>query len=113
MVEGDDEESLELAAGHMPGTPLAGRPGNMVIAGHRDSVFWPLRSIRKGDRIEVQAEERAVYLVQDTQIVEPDDTRALADSKDAVLTLVTCYPFRHVGPAPKRFVVRARLASPR
>jgi len=24
------------------------------------------------------------------------------------LTLVTCYPFYYVGPAPKRFIVRAR-----
>jgi hypothetical protein len=27
---------------------------------------------------------------------------------DQSLTLVTCYPFYFVGPAPKRFVIRAR-----
>jgi sortase A len=27
------------------------------------------------------------------------------------VTLVTCYPFRYVGSAPQRFIVRAELAS--
>jgi len=31
----------------------------------------------------------------------------LDDSDEAILTLVTCYPFTFVGSAPKRFVVRA------
>jgi len=34
--------------------------------------------------------------------------RVLADSDEAILTLVTCYPFYFVGSAPRRFVVRAR-----
>ena len=38
---------------------------------------------------------------------EPEDTEVLNDSDDAILTLVTCYPFDFVGSAPKRFVVRA------
>jgi sortase A len=28
-----------------------------------------------------------------------------------VLTLVTCYPFYYVGPAPDRFIVRAERVS--
>lgn len=35
-----------------------------------------------------------------------------AQTAEDVLTLVTCYPFYCVGPAPKRFVARARQASP-
>jgi sortase A len=31
----------------------------------------------------------------------------LNGSDDAILTLVTCYPFSFVGPAPQRFIVRA------
>jgi hypothetical protein len=31
----------------------------------------------------------------------------LAGTDDAVLTLITCYPFRVLGRAPDRFVVRA------
>jgi sortase A len=30
----------------------------------------------------------------------------LADTELPTLTLVTCYPFYFLGPAPKRFIVR-------
>ena len=109
MVEGDDDDSLAVAAGHMPGTAMVGRVGNMVIAGHRDSAFWPLRHIKLGDRIQVKGASPSTYVVDQTKIVDPTDTGLLADTQSPVLTLVTCYPFRFVGPAPKRFMVRARL----
>jgi len=41
-------------------------------------------------------------------VVEPRETWVLKDTGDAILTLVTCYPFNYVGPAPQRFIVRAR-----
>ena len=43
------------------------------------------------------------------QVVTPDNTASLQPTKDAVLNLITCYPFRYVGAAPKRFVVHATL----
>ncbi len=109
MVEGDDEESLSLAIGHMKGTAPIGSKGNAVVAGHRDTAFWPLRNIRKGDSILVTTDKKYVYTVEQIQVVNPDDTGALRDADSAMLTLVTCYPFRHMGPAPKRFIVVARL----
>lgn len=109
MVEGDDDESLSLAAGHMKGTAPIGSKGNAVIAGHRDTVFWPLRNIKAGDSIVVSTDKRYIYTVEGTQIVAPDNTDTLQDSQRGVLTLVTCYPFRHIGPSPKRFVVTAKL----
>lgn len=109
MVEGDDEESLSLGAGHMPGTVSFGSNGNTIIAGHRDTVFWPLRQIRAGDTVIVSADKKYIYTVKSTQIVDPENTDALQETKSATLTMITCYPFRHVGPSPKRFVVTARL----
>ncbi len=119
MVEGDDDEALELAAGHMPGSAMAGERGNMIVAGHRDSAFWPLRRLRRGDRIQVEMTKvemtkveltkKAMYRVESLDIVQPENNAALVDTTEPVLTLVTCYPFRHVGPAPQRFVVRASL----
>ena len=41
------------------------------------------------------------------KVVEAEDTQVLNDSDESILTLVTCYPFYFVGPAPKRFIVRA------
>jgi sortase A len=46
--------------------------------------------------------------VDSTKAVKPEETEALEDSDDDILTLVTCYPFNFLGSAPKRFIVRAR-----
>ncbi|MGD0791897.1 MAG: class D sortase [Terriglobales bacterium] len=92
----------------MPGTPLPGQPGNVALAGHRDTFFRALRNIGKGDEITLETLSGLYrYRVDSTKVVDPGETRVLDNSNDAILTLVTCYPFSFVGPAPKRFVVRA------
>jgi sortase A len=44
-------------------------------------------------------------------VVAPDDISVIAPSNDSRLTLITCYPFHFIGPAPKRFVVTAHLVT--
>ncbi|MGE5347356.1 MAG: class D sortase [Acidithiobacillales bacterium] len=106
--EGDDDTTLAVAVGHIPGTARPGELGNMVLAGHRDSFFRALRHIRLHDTIRIRtAGRRYEYLVDSTEVVRAGDTRVLDPTGDAVLTLVTCYPFEYVGHAPNRFIVRA------
>lgn len=108
ILEGVEDSTLRHAVGHIPGTSLLGQPGNIALAAHRDTFFKGLRKIRTNDEImltTVQGKYR--YRVVFTQVVEPQDTKVLDDSKDDMLTLVTCYPFNFVGSAPKRFIVRA------
>jgi len=108
VVEGAGEQELSLAPGHIPGTALPGEPGNVAIAGHRDTFFRPLRFIRKNDTINVTTDHgEDQYRVVSTNIVAPDDIQALYPTSRDTLTLVTCYPFDYVGPAPSRFIVRA------
>jgi sortase A len=84
----------------------------MGLAAHRDTFFRRLGEIRPNDEVRlVTAEGTFDYRVEGTRIVEPRDTWVLAPTEGPVLTLVTCYPFRYVGSAPQRFVVRARLAE--
>ena len=110
ILEGTDARTLRRAVGHIPGTPLPGRQGNVVITGHRDTFFRPLNNIRKDDEITLTTLYGAYrYRVDLTEVVAPEDTDVLADSGDAVLTLVTCYPFYFVSPAPRRFIVRAYM----
>jgi sortase A len=86
----------------------------MAIAGHRDTFFGELGKARRGDRIVlVTPEARHEYVVDATRIAEPTDLSALDDGEHAMLTLITCYPFNWVGPAPKRFIVQARLDASR
>src|SRR5215475_8677851 len=100
VMEGDADSILRLGAGHIPGTPLA-------IAGHRDTFFRPLKDIKLDDTIRFTTPEgSSEYRVVSTKIVRPSDTSVL-DQRDGTLTLITCYPFYYIGPAPKRFVVEA------
>jgi sortase A len=108
ILEGTDDGTLRRGVGHIPGTSLPGQPGNVAIAGHRDTFFRPLRKIRKNDEITLRTLNGSyLYRVDSTQVVEPEDIKVLDDSDEAILTLVTCYPFNFVGSAPKRFIVRA------
>ena len=110
VVEGDDEEKLRLAAGHLSGTAMLGAQGNAVVAGHRDTSFWPLRKIRIGDRVRVRAMKSYEYVVNSIQVVSADDVSVLeGGNRTRTLTLVTCYPFRYFGTAPKRFIVKATI----
>jgi len=108
IMEGTDGRTLRRAVGHIRGTPLPGEQGNVAIAGHRDTFFRPLRNILQDDEITLTTLNGSYrYLVDSTQVVPPEDTQVLDNSDDTTLTLVTCYPFYFVGPAPKRFIVRA------
>ena len=107
--EGAGQDVLGLAAGHIPGTALPGEKGNVGIAGHRDTLFRGLRSIRQGDRVQFETlSGRYFYTVSSIQIVKPGDVDVLRPGPDSELTLVTCYPFDYLGSAPDRFVVKAR-----
>jgi sortase A len=108
VLQGTSSRVLRLGIGHIAGTPLPGEDGNIGIAGHRDTFFRGLKDIRKNDEIQLQTTSGlSRYAVDWARVVANDDQSVLAPSSESALTLVTCYPFYFVGPAPKRFVVRA------
>src|SRR5262249_1751850 len=110
VVEGADKSELKVGPGHLIDSALPGSRGNCVIAGHRDTQFRVLRNVEIGENIALESNGRTyVYRVTERHVVAPTDTRSLDPTSTATLTLVTCYPFYYVGPAPKRFVVRAEL----
>jgi sortase A len=109
VVQGDSPDELELAVGHLANSALPGEQGNVALAAHRDTFFRPLRDIRVGDEIKFKTRERSFdYVVESTKVVAPADVSVLQPSPGHDLTLLTCYPFHYIGPAPKRFVVFAR-----
>ena len=112
VVQGDSENLLRRAVGHLPETALPGEAGNVALAGHRDGLFRPLRNVRPGDLITLRTPEREFqYQVEWTAVVPPTAVRVLQPTSEPALTLVTCFPFYYVGAAPERFVVRARKIS--
>jgi sortase A len=112
IMEGVDRETLRRGVGHVPGTAVPGRSGNVALAGHRDTFFRALRNIKKNDEITLETLDGSFrYRVDFTQVVAPEYTEALNGSDVPILTLVTCYPFSFVGPAPQRYIVRAHRIS--
>jgi sortase A len=113
VLEGSDDATLSRGAGHIEDTPFPGQPGNIGIAGHRDTVFRPLRRIKVGDPLEITTADRTYrYRISKTLIVGPDDVYVLDPTEHPTVTLVTCYPFDFIGHAPKRFIVQAELTDP-
>ena len=113
VQEGVDGDTLRFAAGHVPGTALPGEPGNVVIAAHRDTLFRPLERVRRGDAVRLLTPDGAFsYVVTHVEVVEPTRLDVLEPRSPREATLVTCYPFRFVGKAPLRFVVRAASLAP-
>jgi sortase A len=109
VFEGDDAGILKQGAGHIPGTALPSGSGNIGIAAHRDTYFRPLRVIHPNDVIALRTlAGTSRYTVTDSKIVRPSDISVLDRAPGRDLTLVTCYPFYYVGPAPERFIVHAR-----
>lgn len=109
VVQGDSHTILRRAVGHIPETALPGAPGNVVLAGHRDTFFRPLRNIRVGDAITLKTSDGAFqYFVESTEVVPASAVEVLNATVGRTLTLITCYPFDYIGPAPNRYVVRAR-----
>jgi sortase A len=112
ILEGTDDRTLRRAVGHIPGTAVPGEHGNVAIAGHRDSFFRALRNVRQDDEITLMTLQGSYhYRVDSIKVVGPEDTQVLDNSGGDILTLVTCFPFYFVGPAPRRFIVRAQRTS--
>ena len=112
VLEGDDAAALLLGVGHLSDTPLPWHDGNTVFAAHRDTFFRPLAHIRKGDVIKFSTADAALeYVVKELKVVEPTAVEVLEPTSAATLTLITCFPFDYIGPAPQRFIVRAERRS--
>lgn len=110
IIEGTGSKELKRGVGHYVGSVVPGVSDNSVLAGHRDSVFRRLGEVKIGDLITVKNDYGTfVYEVHKIRIVKANDRTVIVPTKDAVLTLSTCYPFRFIGNAPKRYIVQAGL----
>jgi sortase A len=113
VVEGVDKTTLRRAVGHIPGTALPGQAGNVGLAGHRDTFFRSLKDVKVKDEVQLSTlAGNFNYEVESLRVVDPDNVGVLSPASHNVLTLVTCYPFYFVGPAPQRWIVTAKQVVP-
>ena len=112
IAEGTGSQELDKAIGHIASSAFPGEKGNCALAGHRDSFLRGLGQVRKKDLIRIDTpRDSYTYQVEWGSVVDPENVKVLDDTREPSLTLVTCYPFQVIGPAPERFVVRARLVD--
>lgn len=109
IIEGTDEEELAQGVGHFKDTGLPGENRQILLSGHRDSVFRDFGELENGDEFHIRMEHGTyVYEFRDSVIVDADDRTVIDPSrKDEFLTLSTCYPFSYIGSAPDRYVIHA------
>src|SRR5262249_14920715 len=112
VIEGTQGKALRRGVGHVTGTAYPGEPGNVALAGHRDTFFRGLEKVAVGDSVTLSTPDgRFEYVVDSVLVVGPERVDLLEVGHEPRLTLVTCYPFDYVGPAPQRYVVLARART--
>jgi sortase A len=119
VLEGATPRTLAFGPARLRSGAALGEPGNLELAGHRDSWFEPLQGLALGDTIELEwyDSRRAglrtrTYTVDDLRVVAPEDVSLLEPTSDDALTLVTCYPFGRGPRSPQRYIVRASPVGP-
>ena len=86
----------KFEAGHLQGTAQPGSGGNVVLAGHVQSitsgdVFASVGQLKSGDKIEVYTQTgRVTYVVRKVAEVSNDDVSVLRNGSHETLTLITC-----------------------
>lgn len=114
VVQGDGWEQLKKGVAQHLGTPNPGQNGNIVLSAHNDvfgEIFRHLDRLQEGDKVILYTNQRAfVYVVKQTQIVEPTQVEVMAGTQEPVVTLISCYPYLVDN---QRIVVTAELKEER
>lgn len=108
IIEGTDEEMLMKGVGHYATTALPGGNEQILLSGHKGTVFQRLGELQPGDRFIVDMDYGSYeYEMRESEIVAADDTTVITPRGEEVLTLSTCYPFSYIGSASERYIIYA------
>jgi sortase A len=115
IIEGTDPDELAKGVGHYDTTAFPGQNKPVLLAGHRDTVFRGFSKLKKGDLFIVKLPYGTYqYRMKNYKIVDKDNQsvvqHALKGTEEQLL-VSTCYPFRYVGNAPKRYVIYSYLVT--
>ncbi|MCU0511919.1 MAG: sortase [Anaerolineae bacterium] len=98
IVQGTDEEALQLGVGQLLNGVTPGTSGNLVLAAHNDvygKIFRYLDELQPGMLFEVHTEQKIyTYIITGTSIVDPDDVHVMDDQGRPTATLISCYPYQ-------------------
>lgn len=110
IYHGTSKDILKKGAGHVEHSALPGEKNNMVVSGHRDTIFRGLKDLEVYDQLYITTKQgNYLYKVKSIRIVDANDRSVLTPKPRATLTLTTCYPFYYFGKAPDRYIVVAEM----
>lgn len=109
IIEGTDEDELARGVGHYKGTAYPTQKKQIVLSGHRDTVFRRMGEIKVGDTFIIHLPYGSfTYKVSSTKIVVANDRTVIQNTYPREELIVsTCYPFSFVGNAPERYIITA------
>jgi sortase A len=97
VVQGDGWDQLKKGIGQHVGTPNPGQKGNVVLSAHDDvfgQIFQYLDKLKPGDQVILFSSQRSfTYVVRQSQIVEPTQVEVMNQTPEAIVTLISCYPY--------------------
>ncbi|MED2978724.1 class D sortase [Bacillus swezeyi] len=110
IVEGTSPDDLEKGVGHYKESYYPKQNGQIVLSGHRDTVFRRTGELEIGDLLKIELRYGSFeYQITNTKIVDKDDTSIITlQYEKEELLLTTCYPFSYVGNAPQRYIIYAK-----
>jgi sortase A len=112
VLAGGSGRTLAFGPGHLSASALPGGFGNSVIAGHRDTHFQFLQVLKVGESLlfEMPDGRNHLYRISSLDVVDSRRGSIVLDTDQAMLSLVTCYPFNAVNAGtPMRYVVSAEM----
>jgi len=112
IYEGTTEKEFKKGVGHYIKSVLPGELDNCVISGHRTTVFAKLGKLKVDNYLIIETKiGKYKYQVKKIRIVDKEDRTVIVPTEIATLTVTTCYPFRYIGSAPKRYILVAELVK--
>ncbi|WP_407270643.1 class D sortase [Radiobacillus sp. PE A8.2] len=110
ILEGTEADELVKGVGHYIGSAFPSENDQIVLSGHRDTVFRNLGKVKVGDIFIIKMPYgEFTYKMVDYKIVEADDRTVIkSTAPEETLILTTCYPFGYIGDAPQRYIVYAK-----
>lgn len=106
IVEDAHPDALEKAPALRP---IEGDNNGIMIYAHRDRHFRTLQRASPGDRVHLRWYDATTltYALTDIDVVPRDAAQLVLSQKTCPgrIALLTCYPFRFVGPAPERTIL--------
>jgi sortase A len=93
-VDGDWNTLRSASMVHYKQSPAPGRRGNVLIAFHRETHWYDIDQVKRGDTVQVETSDRHTYkyVVDLVTIVPPANVDLLKPTGGSDLTLITCDP---------------------